>query len=138
MPTLYLTNQGAKLRKISERLVVEKDGKIILEVPAFKVERILICGNITLTTPVIAFLLENGIDTSFLSLYGRYRGRLLPKTSKNIYLRVAQFERSKDEEFKLSLARQILKGKIKNCRVLLGKYASNHPEVNFSHPDVGM
>jgi len=82
MPTLYLTNQGAKLRKISERLVVEKDGKIILEVPAFKVERILIYGNITLTTPVIAFLLENGIDTGFLSIYGRYRGRLLPKASR--------------------------------------------------------
>jgi len=134
MSTLYLIDQGAKLKKTSERLVVEKDGKVLLEVPAFKVDRILIYGNITITTPVMLFLLENGIDTSFLSIYGRYRGRLLPKASKNIYLRVAQFEKNKDEEFKLNLAMQIIKGKIKNSRIILSKYASNHPEVDFSYP----
>jgi len=134
MSTLYLIDQGAKLKKVSERLVVEKNKKVLLEVPAFKVDRILIYGNITITTPAMVFLLENGIDTSFLSLYGRYRGKLLPKASKNIYLRVAQFEKSKDEEFKVNLARQIIKGKIRNARSLLSKYASNHSEVDFSHP----
>jgi len=133
MPTLYLIDQGAKLKKTSERLVVEKNGKVLLEVPASKVDRILIYGNITITTPVMVFLLENAIDTSFLSIYGRYRGRLLPKASKNIYLRIAQFEKNKDEKFKLSLAGQILKGKIKNSRIVLSKYASNHPEVDFSY-----
>lgn len=132
MPTLYLIDQGSKLKRTSERLVVEKDGNLLLEVPFFKVDRILIYGNITITTPAMIFLLENGIDTSFLSLYGKFRGRLLPRASKNIYLRVAQFDKYKDEEFKMSFARQILRGKLKNSRIILSKYASNHPEVNFS------
>jgi len=38
MSTLYLVEQGAKLSKTSERLLVEKDDKVLLEVPAFKVE----------------------------------------------------------------------------------------------------
>ena len=132
MSTLYLVEQGAKLSKTSERLLVEKDGKVLLEVPALKVERILIYGNIQLTTPAMVFLLERGIDTSFLSIYGRFRGRLAPKISKNVLLRVAQFEKSNDEKFKTELARRILRGKIKNTRMVLTKYASNHPEVNFT------
>jgi len=132
MSTLYLIEQGAKLTKTSERLLVEKDGKVLLEVPAIKVERILVYGNIQLTTPAMVFLLEKGIDTSFLSIYGRFRGRLAPKISKNVLLRVAQFEKSRNEKFKTELARNILRGKIKNARTVLVKYASNHPEVNFT------
>jgi len=132
MSTLYLVEQGAKLSKTSERLVVEKDGNILLEVPAFKVERVLIYGNIQITTQAMVFLLERGIDTSFLSIYGRFRGRLVPKISKNVLLRVAQFERTKDEKFKVELARKIIEGKIKNACTVLAKYASNHPEVDFS------
>ena len=133
MSTLYLVEQGAKLAKASERLVVEKDGKVLVEIPAFKVERILIYGNIQVTTQAIAFLLEKGIDTSFLSIYGKFRGRLAPKISKNVLLRVAQFERTKDEKFKIELARKIIEAKIRNACTVLAKYSSNHPEVDFSH-----
>jgi CRISPR-associated protein Cas1 len=132
MATLYLSEQGAKLCKESNRFIVEKDDKILLEVPDFKIDRILIFGNIQLTPQAISHLLEIGIDVSFFTFYGRLRGTLQPIKSKNIYLRMAQYERYYDEEFKLNLAKTIVEGKIKNSIIILERYQRNHPEIDFS------
>lgn len=132
MPTLYLTEQGSKLIKTSKRLVVKKDNEILLEVPEFKVDQVLIFGNIQITTQAMAFLLDNDISTSFLSIRGKLKGKLLPVESKNVYLRITQYERFKDEEFKLMIAKNIVAGKIRNQRAILQRFARNHPEIDFS------
>jgi len=131
MPPLYLVEQGSVLRKEGQRFLVTKDGQTLLTVPAFKVDSVLIFGNVQLTTQAIAFLLGNGIDTSFLSLNGRLKGKLLPLESKNVLLRVKQFERARSESFKLKLARRIVGAKLKNARALLVRHARNHPEVDL-------
>lgn len=132
MSTLYLTEQGAVLKKTSQRLLVEKDGSTLLEIPAFQVDRILIFGNVQVSTQAINFLLERGIDVSFLSTHGKLRGRLTSTESKNVFLRLAQYDRFKDEDFKLSFAKNIIRGKMKNQKTLLYRYQRNHPEVDFS------
>jgi len=38
-------------------------------------------------------------------------GKLIPIESKNVYLRVSQYEKHKDENFKLSIARTIVEEK---------------------------
>lgn len=124
--------QGSTLRKESRKLVVEKDGKVLAEIPEIKIERVLIFGNIQLTTPVIKFLLESGIETSFLTLHGKLIGRLSPIESKNIELRMFQFKRYHDESFRLQIAKTVVEGKIKNMKVVLQKYQRNHPEINFN------
>lgn len=131
MATLYLTEQGSKLGKKSRRLVVEKDDKILLEVPEFKVDRVLIFGNVQITTQAIAFLLGNGIETSFLTMQGRLKGRLSPIESKNVLLRIKQYEKYHDNDFRLKIARPIIKAKIANSRTILLRYARNHPDVNL-------
>lgn len=131
MATLYLMEQGAVLRKESKRLIVEKQSKTLLEVPLFKVDRVLIFGNVHLTTPAISFLLSNGIDTSFLTVNGRFKGRLTPIESKNVFLRMKQYEKHIQPQFKLSMARRIVTAKIQNARTLLIRYARNHPEVDL-------
>jgi len=132
MSTLYLTEQGTKLRKASRRLVVEKDGTTILEVPSHEVERVLVFGAVQMSTQAMTFLLESGTEVSFLSMTGRLKGKLAPAQSKNVFLRLAQYERSKDEEFKLSVARTIVQAKIKNQRTLLLRHQRNHPDADFS------
>ena len=82
MPVLYLTEQGATLRKESDLLVVTKEGEVLQKIPAIKVEQVVVLGNINLTTPVIAYLLENGIDCVFCSSHGKYHGRLLSTESR--------------------------------------------------------
>jgi len=133
MSTVYLSEQGAKLVKESKRFLVQKDNAVILEIPEFKVERIFIFGNIQLTTQAMKYLLESGIDVSFFSLYGKFLGKLVPAESKNVPLRIAQYQHHFSEEFKLNTGKILVSGKIKNAKSLLLKYARNHPEVDFSH-----
>lgn len=138
MATLYLTEQGSKLGKTSRRLVVEKEGRRLLEVPEFKVDRVLIYGNVQITTQAIAFLLSNGIETSFLTVYGKLKGRLSPIESKNILLRMKQYQTYQDNDFRIKIAKSIITAKISNARVLLMRYARNHPEVNFDECKRGL
>lgn len=138
MATIYLTEQGSKLSKTSKRLVIEKEGQTLLEIPEFKVERVLIFGNVQITTQAMAFLLDNGIEVSFLSLYGKYRGRLSPVESKNAQLRIRQYQKHLDTEFKVSLAKAIVHAKLHNGRELLMRYARNHPEIDFSQDKIQM
>lgn len=138
MAIIYLTEQGSKLSRTSKRLVIEKDGQTLLEIPEFKVERVLIFGNVQITTQAMAFLLDGGIEVSFLSLYGKYRGRLSPVESKNAQLRIHQYQRHIDTEFKVTLAKAIVQAKLHNGRELLMRYARNHPEIDFSRDTAQM
>ncbi len=129
MPPLYITTQGAKLRYRKRRLVVEKQGrqegkaKEIAAVPAVHVSQVLIFGNVSITTPALGFLLEKGIDTIFLTLRGRYKGRLVGPSGGNSRLRLRQYERVIDPDWALETARAIVTGKLHNTRTLLRRYA---------------
>lgn len=119
MAVLYITEQGATLTKQGNRLVVEKMRKTIHWVHAFKVEQVILMGSISLSPAVIPFLLQEGIDTVFLSLYGKYRGRLISQFARNIDLRRLQFRRMEDPAFCLDLAKRYIQGKLYNSRILM-------------------
>ncbi len=131
MATLYLTEQGATLRKEQRRLVIEKDGQILDEIHEFKVERVVIFGYIQITTQVIGDLLMRGVDTAFLNMQGQLKGRLAALASKNVPLRMRQYERVHDSAYSLEVARAMVKGKIANCSAVLARHQRNHPECDF-------
>ena len=131
MASLYITEDYAVLAKHHKRLVVKKDDKILLEIPEFKIERILLFGKIQVTADAIEFLLDNNIDVSFFNQYGRIKGKLVSSQSKNIYLRIAQYETYNDTQRRFNLASLIVKGKIENYISFLHRYQRNHPEINF-------
>ncbi len=133
MTTLYLTQQGATLCKTQNRLVVEYQDKVLAEIHDFKVERVVVFGNVQLTSQAISFLLDRGIDTAFISVKGKLKGRLAPLESKNVALRVRQFERIRETDFALSVARAIVVGKIYNCSEVLARHQRNHTEENFTN-----
>jgi len=130
--TLYLTEQGAKLVRTQTRLIVEKDGKLLLQLPIIKIDRVLIFGRVAITIPVFELLLKESIPVSFLSQEGRLKGFLEPVPSKNILLRIRQYERAKDEQFRTEMAKAIVSGKIRNQKRLLQRFAHNHPELDFT------
>ncbi len=131
MATLYLTEQGARLLRTHSRLIVEKDNKPLLQVPIIKINNIVIFGRVMVTVPVIELVLNEGIPCAFLSVNGRLKGTLEPIKSKNILLRIRQYERAKDEQFRVYLSRLFVYGKIRNQRRLIQRFAHNHPELNF-------
>jgi len=54
------------------------------------------------------------IDTVFINKNGRYNGRLDFSAGKNIFLRIKQYERLKEQSFRLKIARAIVSAKLKN------------------------
>lgn len=131
METIYLTDNGLQLKKRSNRIVLKKDGKIVEEIAILDLKRIMIFGNNQLSTELMRYLAGKGIEVAFLSSTGRFKFRLVPETSKNIYLRLAQHDRYRDRNFRVSISRTIVKTKLKNQRSLLVRYQRNKPEVNL-------
>lgn len=133
MPTLYITEQGASLRLETGRLCVIKDGKPLTEVPLEQLEGLCIFGNIQLSTQLVAELLERGIETAFFTLNGRLKGQLTPAKARNNELRFDQFRLAGDENFSLTLAREITRAKIDNGLHLVKRYERSHPgEADFT------
>jgi len=118
MATLYIIEQGATLTKVDNRFVVRKGRKVLKEIPALQVDRIVVFGNANLTTPAIKFALHQGIDVAYLSSRGIYRGRLQPEPTKDARLRWMQYEKSRDPDFRLALSKQFVSGKLQNMIAL--------------------
>ena len=132
MSAIYITEPGCMIRISSRHLIVTKGKERKLQMPLIKVERILLFGSSQITAPAVAALLDEGIEICYLSSNGRFRGKLQPAESKNVLLRVAQYERYLDEEFTVNLARTIVRGKVANGRALILRYQRNYPDIDFS------
>jgi CRISPR-associated protein Cas1 len=131
MATIYISEQGSVISKTSRRLIVTKESVTVLELPIFKVERLFIFGNIQITTQAMNFLLENNIDVSFFTMGGKCHGRLTTMESKNIFLRLAQYERYLDSEFQINLAKTIVSIKLDNEIELIYSFAKNYGISRF-------
>jgi len=82
----------------------------------------VVLGNIGLTTPVIGYLLEQGIDCVFCNSYGKYHGRLVSTESRFGLLRQRQLQSTTSAQTRLKIAREIVRGKLCNQRTLLLRY----------------
>ncbi|WP_029214728.1 CRISPR-associated endonuclease Cas1 [Kallotenue papyrolyticum] len=122
MPPLYLLEQGAELRCDGECLLIHQDGQPQRSVPLIKVEQVVVFGNVRLSTPAIKRLLDREIDVIFLTVDGRFQGRLVGATPPHVGLRRRQYRRAEDRAWALELARALVLGKLHNGRTLLQRY----------------
>ncbi len=132
MITLYLHEQGSSIRLIGKRLKVVKGDTILDVIHLRDLERIVLYGNVELSAPAMAAILDGGIETVLLSFGGRFRGRLQPAESKNIFIKMAQFRRYDDMDFRMCIAETIVDAKIRNSRFILQRYNRNHPDENIA------
>lgn len=119
MATLYLNEPQSIVKKRDNYLVVQYQDKRKVEVPLINVSQVVVSGDITLTTPALHTLLEQGIEVCFLSMYGHFRGRLSPPIAKNAALRKAQHRSHSDPQASLTIAQACVRGKLENMRVML-------------------
>lgn len=119
MTALYVTEQGATIGRRGERLVIEKGGHILEEVPLGQIDQLIIMGNVQMTTQATHTLVQNDIDVVYLSSRGTFRFRPEAGVSPHIQLRQAQMRRFDDMAFRLRLAQAIIDGKINNQRTIL-------------------
>lgn len=131
MANLYLTEQQSVLRKTGDRLIVQKDDEILLDVQCHKIEAVLLFGNVQFTTQAVHELFEHGIEMAILTRTGRLVGQITSPATKNITLRIQQFRKYEDDEFRLRLAKEIVAGKISNSLHIVRMFSYNHPDVDL-------
>jgi len=119
MLTGYVAEQGSTVRIKGERLQIMVKDALVQELRFTELQTLVIIGNVGLTTAAVAALLDRNVSVSFLSMGGRFRGRLEPPTSATIDTRRAQFRNLEDEAFGFLLARRATEAKLTNCRAVL-------------------
>jgi CRISPR-associated protein Cas1 len=119
MSAIYVTQQGAVLRKVNKRLKVTLKREVLLDVPLIKVSQVVIFGKSMITAATIATLLEQQIEVCYLTQHGRFIGRIVPALSKNCLLRREQYRAAFDEQRTLRLAKRFVIGKLANMRIVL-------------------
>lgn len=128
-----MMEQNATLSKEGGRLLVKKEGVVSHTVHLFKLDQIVLFGNIFLTPSVIRHLLKEGIDTAFMTRRGRYLGRLQSALGKNIILRREQFRKIEDQDFCLRTVKSIVKGKLANLRAVLMRLNRTRENVELDN-----
>ncbi|KIQ94501.1 CRISPR-associated endonuclease Cas1 [Anoxybacillus thermarum] len=119
MSTLYVMEQGALLKKSGERLIVSLNKKTVVEKHFRDISRVLLFGNIQMTTQVVHQFLMSGIDVCYFTMNGIYRGKLQSTTSQNLYTKMAQMTHWSNKQFLLELSKQIVVLKIDGQRHVL-------------------
>lgn len=130
---VYVTTQGAQLRKAGGRIVVfdvtadEDEDPEIGSYPLEQVDTINVFGGVTFTTGFVRAANDRGITVNYFSTNRRYRGSYVPEKNTIAEVRRAQYGLSYEEE--LAIAQQMIAGKIRNARTLLSRKGVTGTEV---------
>ncbi|WP_456384935.1 CRISPR-associated endonuclease Cas1 [Desulfolithobacter sp.] len=124
MDALYVMEPGSYLRKEGDCLKIIRDGTVVDTIPASGLQQLTLVGRTSLSGAVLDFLIQNRIDTVFMTPAGRFRARLLLDEPGHVALRQQQYVRLADNRFKLDTARAIVHGKLENQTRLLLRRAS--------------
>lgn len=122
MSTIYLVQQGGIISKKQGRFQFKVADQTQQDIPVREISKMLLYGNIHLTTPVISTCLYNQISVVFLSQSGKYKGHLWSADGGEITSEFAQFERRQDEAFCLETTRVIVRAKLQNSKQLLLRF----------------
>jgi len=117
--TLYVTTQGAYLKRDHENLVVLIEQKEALRIPIRQLGDLVLFGRVTVSHGIIALCNENRLAVTYMSNNGEFLGQLRGPTSGNVLLRLNQYALHNAPEQSVAVARNCVAGKINNCRNLL-------------------
>ncbi|MFV0383208.1 type I-C CRISPR-associated endonuclease Cas1c [Paracoccus sp. (in: a-proteobacteria)] len=114
--TVYVTTEGAALKKDGENLVAEVEGTEKARVPLHMLASVVAFGPILISPALIGICAERGIAIALLDRIGRFQARIEGPVSGNVLLRRAQYRLADDAT---EIARSIVMGKIANQRAVI-------------------
>lgn len=119
--TLYVTTDGAWLRKDGATIVMEIEREERARLPAHMLESLVCIGRVVVSPQLLGFCSEQGISICYLTPYGRFLARVEGPVSGNVLLRREQYRRSDDTQGCAPIVRNLLVGKIHNQRAVLAR-----------------
>lgn len=127
--TLYVTIPEAYLACDGENVLVRVDGEIKFRMPVHNLEGI-VCFGFSGASPSLMYLCcDKGISISFLSPYGKFKGRVTGRTNGNVLLRKAQYSCAENPEKAIALSKKFISSKIANSTSVLNRGIRDHRDV---------
>lgn len=117
--TLFVTTQGAYLRKDGQALIVSIEKKTALRVPLHQLDGVVLFGRVSASPYLLGACAEAGVRVSMLTERGRFLAAVIGFTPGNVLLRREQYRRADDPSRALLLARPMIAAKIANLRTVL-------------------
>ena len=121
----YLNTQGLRVGKSGAVLQVKEKDALRQEIRMHEISQLNVMGNIQISTQAVQALTEAEIPICYFSQGGWFYGITSGLSTKNVFVRKAQFRLADHERFCLRLAKQLISGKIRNQRTMLMR---NHEE----------
>lgn len=119
--TLYITTDGAWMKKEGANIVMQVEGKERARLPIHMLESLVCFGRVLISPPLMGFCAEQGVTITHLSPQGRFLARIEGPVSGNVLLRRAQYRVSDAPEHCADMVRSFLIGKIHNQRAVLAR-----------------
>lgn len=121
--TLFVTTQGAYLRKHGDAIVVRVDKKDVFRVPMINVGSVVCFGRVGTSPYLLGACGENGISVSLMTEHGRFLAAVNGFTPGNVLLRREQYRWSDCPHRSGQIARACVIGKLANYRTVLRRAA---------------
>lgn len=114
--TVYVTTEGAALKKDGENLVAEVEGVEKARVPLHMLASVVAFGPILISPALIGICSERGITLVLMDRVGRFQARIEGPVSGNVLLRRAQYRLADSAD---DIVRSLVIGKVANQRAVI-------------------
>ncbi len=116
---LVVQTPGAQIGQRGDELLVSVKGEDARKLPGQQVRAIYCYGAVQMTAQAVATCLELGIDVAYFSPAGRFLGMLRGLPASGVDARRGQYRLFELPGVRLQLAREVIRAKIHNQRVML-------------------
>lgn len=116
---LVVQTPGAQIGQRGDELIVSVKGENVRKIPGQQVRAIYCYGAVQITAQAVSTCLELGIDVAYFSPAGRFLGMLGGLPASGVDARRGQYRLFELPGVRLQLAREVIRAKIHNQRVML-------------------
>lgn len=117
--SLVVSEQGAEVGVRQGQIELRMAGHLVRRVRVCDVREILLMGRVGLTVEAVQVALRERIEVSWLTLQGRFRGRLTTGAGRRAELVLDQLRCATDDARRRAVAAAVVAGKLDNQRRLL-------------------
>lgn len=121
--TLYVTAEGAYVRKDHQTIAVEVERERKLTVPIHHIGAIVCFGNVNVSPWAMSSCMESDVAITFLTAEGRFLARVEGPPRGNVLLRRAQYRLADDDSAKIEVVQSFVAGKLHNATTLCRRLA---------------
>jgi len=126
---LIVQMPGAQVGLKAGQIIITVKGGVVRKLPSHQIRAVYLYGAVQLTAQAAQAFLENNIDVSFFAPSGRFIGLLRGLSASGVDARRGQYRLFEEQTICLKIAREIIRAKIHNQRVMLMRNGEPPQEV---------